>query len=543
MPTPPRRGDVGDQWEWGDGHDFPQTRREHREQLHHPVQPTGPTTRAAQMRRAYTLTALGTVIPGLGLTMTPRRRLGVVMLAVALVVLVVVALWTLTNGVEETVLGLGARPEMLQTVGIIAAGLVLLWMGSVAMTALLSRPRRMTGGQRLGLTTFTLLMCGLLAAPAAMGLRYIDAHSDAVDQIFVGREDTERNEGLAAPDLSADDPWEDTPRVNVLLLGTDAADEREGVRTDSMMVASVNTDTGDTVLFGIPRNLQNVPIPATHPLSAKWPNGFDCGSECLMNAIWTEAEAHAEENPELYLDDPNPGRTATQAVIGAVLGQPMDYHVIVNLAGFQDLIDAMGGVDINVQERLPMGGRTTTDANGNPMLVPGSESGWLEVGEQHLSGYQAMWYARSRITTDDFSRMRRQRCVVAAVLDQVNPLTMAQRYPAIVGVAGDNVKSDVSQGELPAWADLVLRVQDGTITSLPFTIKNVDVVDPDYADIRDQVYLAMHPEQAPEPTQTATPTDTTTPSETVEETTGEPTEDDAPATPTEDKLEEVGAVC
>ncbi len=547
MPQPPRHGDVGDQWEWGDGYDFPQTRREHRQRQHRAAEPpVSTTTRAAQMRRAYTLTALGTLLPGLGLTQTRRRRLGVVLLALALFILVGVGLWTLTNGLEETVLGLGARPDLLQTVGIVAAGLVLVWMASVAMTALLTRPRRMTGGQRLGLTVFTGLMCALLAAPAAMGLRYIDAHSDAVDQIFVGRDESGDGGGssLAGPDLNSSDPWGGIPRVNVLMLGSDAADEREGVRTDSMMVASINTVTGDTVLFGIPRNLEMVPIPESNPLSQAWPEGYNCGDACLMNGIWTEAQVHAENNPELYTDIENPGLRATQDVIGEVLGLPIDYSVLVNLEGFQDLIDAMGGVDINVQERLPMGGRTTTDANGAPMLVPGSESGWLEVGEQHLNGYQAMWYSRSRITTDDFSRMRRQRCVVAAVIDQVNPLTMIQRYPQVVGVAGDNVRVDVAQDELPAWADLVLRVQDGNIQSLPFTVKNVDVVDPDFEAIQAEVQEAINPAPAPSPTaEPAEPTTTDSEPPVVDAPTETTTDEEAPATPTEDELEDIGVVC
>lgn len=538
--------------------EHPHPRRAHREMTDGSSRQSGQTP-VTQLRRTYALTALGTLVPGAGLALTRLRGVGIALLVLALVLLLGLTWYVAGSGLEEAALALGSRPQLLRTLGLVAAGFTVLWMASVALTALTSRPRSMSSGQRVGLTGFTALMCLLLAAPTALGLRYIDAHSDAVDKIFLGRQDTPRNESLAAPDLDFEDPWEGTPRVNVLMLGTDAADDREGVRTDSMLVASIDTMTGDAVLFGIPRNLEMVPIPDSNPLSQIWPGGYDCGDACLMNGIWTEAEAAAEANPQLFAGDPNPGLTATQDVIGEILGLPIDNTVIVNLEGFEGLIDAMGGVEIDVQERLPMGGRTTTDPSGAPMLVPGSESGYLEPGLQELSGYQALWYARSRITTDDFSRMRRQRCVVAAVIEQVDPITMIQRYPQIVGVAGDNVTVDISQDELPAWAELVRRVQDGTIRSLPFTAQNTDVTDPNYFAIRAKVQAAIAPPE-PEPTPSAAPTtvpgttgdaapttaEGSVPEETTEaEETTEPetTETESPAVPTEDELEDVGVVC
>ncbi len=541
MSATSRPGDPGRPSTDGDDTDAPLTRREHKEHKEHETESEGPpTTRSAPLRRSLGLTALGTLFPGAGLALTRRRPLGLVLLVLALLLLVGTAWYVVRQGAESAALSLGSRPDTLQTLGIVMAFGMLVWMASVALTALTTRPRPMSGGQRAGLSVFTGMMCLLLAAPAAVGLRYIDAHSDAVDKIFIGRSHDQSASTLATPDLGDEkNPWSGTPRVNLLMLGSDAGENREGVRTDSMLVASIDTQTGDAVLFGIPRNLEKVPIPADNPLSRVWPQGYNCGDACLMNGIWTEAEAAAETNPGWYPMDPNPGLTATQDVIGEILGLPIDYTVIVNLEGFQDLVDAMGGVDINVQERLPMGGRTTTTADGRPMLVPGSESGYLEPGEQHLTGYQALWYARSRITTDDFSRMRRQRCVVAAVIEQVNPLTMIQRYPQVVGVAGDNVRADISRDELPAWAELVQRVQNGSIKSLPFTVQNTDVGDPNYTAIRARVQDAIDPPPPPTitpspPSAEETPNPEPSPASTPEET---------PPAPTEDALEDVGVVC
>jgi LCP family protein required for cell wall assembly len=498
--------------------------------------------------RALGLTAFGTVVPGAGLSMTRRRWLGIPLVLLALAALAAGAWYVVRTGAIESALDLATRPRLLRTVGFVMVGVAVVWIGSIVLTAVTARPSRMTGVQRGVLAVFTAVMCLLVAAPVGMGLYYINAHTGAVDRIFTGRGNDSRDDGAgggdaaAGPRMEEEDPWAHVERVNVLLLGSDAGDNREGVRTDSMMIASTNTETGDTVLFGIPRNLQNVPIPRSNPLYNVWPNGFDCGSECLMNAIWTEAERRAEEHPEWYEDDPTPGLTATREVLSAVIGQPIHYTVIVNLKGFEELIDAMGGVEINVQERVPIGGRNYTDAQGRSGLIPGTESGWIEVGPQRLNGRQALWYARSRSTTDDFSRMRRQRCVVAAVVQQVDPITMLQRYPALARVAGDNISVDISQDELPAWADLVLRMQKGTIKSLPFTPKNTNVVDPDFAKIRMMVYEAIHPEL-----ETATPTNdgsTATQSPTSDPTTS-PSDNESTSTgvPDDDELSDVGAVC
>ncbi len=508
--------------------------------------PRGPAGRGG-LPRALGLTAIGTVLPGAGLTRTRYRVLGWVLVAAALLGVLLLVGWVVRNGALTSALDVATRPGMLRTVAVLLVVGALGWAGTVVLTAVTARPRPMTGTQRGALAGFTALMCLVLAAPVAVGLWYIGAHTAAVDKIFVPSADgpaaTER------PNMEEEDPWAHLERVNVLLLGSDAGDNREGLRTDSMIVASVDTQSGDMVMFSVPRNLEDVPIPASLPLAQKWPNGYDCGAECLMNGIWTEAEAHAEEHPGLYPGDTEPGLVATREVLSAVLGLPIQHTVIVNLAGFQDLVDAMGGVHINVQERVPMGGVNATDAQGNTYLVPGTENGWIEEGPQHLNGRQALWYARSRVTTDDFSRMRRQRCVVAALVDQVNPLSMLQRYPQIAAAAGDNVSVDIDTGDLPAWAQLVERVQNGTIQSLPFTIENTNVADPDFDRIRARVQRAIEPPEPP--AATASPgQDTGGATATAdEEETGqaEPTppeeaqeqEDEEPT----DQLADVGAVC
>ena len=268
------------------------------------------------------------------------------------------------------------------------------------------------------------------------------------------------------------------PRVNTLLIGSDAGKDRWGTRTDSMMVVSTNTKTGDTLLIGIPRNLERVPFPESNPLHALYPNGYDCGDQCLMNGIWTLAEGR----PDLFPGVKNPGRQSTVDVVGEITGLDINQSVVINLRGFRALVDAMGGVDVNVQQRVCV--ECHTSSSGGIAFTTDKRE-YIEPGLQHLDGKHALWYARSRAGSDDFSRMRRQRCVAGALMQQADPVGLLQSYPQLAKVVKNNVSIDIPRDELSAWVDLALRIQKGgSIRSLPLTADVVRPGNPDFAKIR-----------------------------------------------------------
>lgn len=484
-------------------------------------------TRGARRRRDrggagrfFGLTALSTVFPGAGLIPTRRRGFGLVLLLGALLLGALVLFYAWRKGFVVAALDLAVRPRVL--VGLLVATIAgaLLWCAGILLTARETSPR---GPGSFWRAAFAVLCCLLVAAPAATAVRYLSIQRDVITVLTDGS-DTGTGGGNAAKANA----WADKPRVNVLLLGSDAGDDRIGVRTDSMMVASIDTETGDTVLFGLPRNLEYVPIPKSNPLSKIYPKGYDCGDECLLNGIWTLATDHAD----LFPGNDNPGLTSTQDVIGEILGLEIDRSLVVNLRGFQALVNAMGGVDINVQERVCV---SCKNVNGRIVFTGGKQQ-WIEPGQQHLDGYHALWYARSRAGSDDFSRMRRQRCVTGAILNQANPVELLRNYPALADVVKENVTIDIPQRELPAWAELVGTLQDkGSIRSLPITNKVVKVADPDFAKIRRLVQSAINPESAPKPS-TSTPTPSVTPSQ------SQPGSSPSPSTPT-DQVEDLAATC
>lgn len=489
------------------------------------------------LRSFLGLTLLGTVLPGSGLLLAGRRWAGGLLLG-AFVGLVVGATvyfaWHGTDGAVVRAISVAGDPKILLAVVIVGAAFLLAWLGSVWWTAAITWPSRPQTGRRVFASVVAALLTIVLVAPAAAAGRYALIQRDLVASLF---KDSPARNGKS-PHSGEDDAWAGFPRVNILLVGSDSGPDRTGVRTDSMMLASIDTHTGDTVLFGLPRNLEKAPFPPGTPLAKIWPNGYNCGSECLLNAVWGEGVTHAS----LYPGDPQPGLTALSQSVTAITGLSPDYAAVVNMASFSALVNAMGGVDITVKQRVPIGGRL----DANHQIVPGSIHGWIEPGRQHLDGYHAMWYARGRVTTDDYDRMRRQRCMVGALVKQVNPVTMIQRYPALATVAKDNLYTNIPQADLGAFAQLVMRMKNGKIRSLPFSNKVVDVTDPNYPLIQAKVAEAIAgggTSSASTPSASSTPSPSSTPTPSRSRSTSGTGSTPSPSATADDHIVDVAEAC
>jgi LCP family protein required for cell wall assembly len=292
-----------------------------------------------------------------------------------------------------------------------------------------------------------------------------------------------------ATTTSADSPLA-TPRVNVLLLGSDAAADRIGVRVDSIVVASIDTRTGASTLIGLPRNLQHVPFPPGTPMATRFPGGFACPEQgCLLNDLWQYAEyaAHDPSDPAhaYYARDPNPGIRATVEGVEAVTGLTIDRYLVLDLRGFARLVDTVGGVNVDVKRPLPIGGHV--DARGGETGV----TGYLQPGRHHLDGYQALWFVRSRSDSNDYDRMLRQRCLVGALARQLDPATVLRHLPEIARELHQDLTTDVPLNGLDGWVTLLRRVQGAQVRSLVVTDAVTDPARPDLARIRSLVATAI----------------------------------------------------
>jgi polyisoprenyl-teichoic acid--peptidoglycan teichoic acid transferase len=439
--------------------------------------------RARTLWSTLGVTALGTVLPGTGIWLTGRHRLGG---AILLATLVLAGLLTFGVIQQSALLSAAVDPDKLLVAGVLSFAVLLGLVTVAVLTYRMVRRPRAPDRERLIETAFVVVLCLLVATPFALGARYAFVQRDLVNSVFT--------EGHTVVVEDEDAVWGSDERVNVLLLGGDGGVHRIGIRTDTVILASLDAETGDTTLFSLPRNLQNVPFPPNSPLAELYPRGFTGAGDPLawmLNAVYGKVP---ELHPDLLDHSENEGAEALKQAVSAALGIPVDYYVLVNLRGFQQLVDAIGGVTLNVNQPIPIGGNTDRGVPPRDYLDPGPS--------QHLDGFETMWFARGRYGLDDYDRMERQRCVMDAFIEEVDPLTLLRRYEGLASAGKDIVRTDIPQDLLPDFVELGVQLRDGDVRSVVFRPTNkFDPNNPDYAWMRRKVEQTL----ADEPADSATP--------------------------------------
>ncbi len=278
-------------------------------------------------------------------------------------------------------------------------------------------------------------------------------------------------------------------RYNFLMMGGDAGDDRTGRRPDSLSVLSVDAKTGHTAIISVPRNLQNAQFSEDSPMRKIYPDGYNCGDECLINAINTEV---TNEHKDLYPGVADPGAQATLEAVSGTLGITVQAYVLVDMDGFAKLIDAMGGIDIKAGGWVPLSGPVTDEANG----IHGMPEGWIPAGEQHLDGYHALWYGRSREFVDDYARIQRQQCVQQAMLKQLDPATLLSKFEDIANAGTKVVESNISASQLGSFVDLAMKAKGQEVSRLTIGPPDFDAsfsTVPDFNQIHDKVDKLLAP--------------------------------------------------
>ncbi len=452
--------------------------------------------------RTVAFTIAGTAVPGLGLIAAKRRLVGGIILGVFVTMLLIVGLWAAVD--LKGLLSVAVRPAVLNTLAVGLIVLALIWVGVIVATHLALR-RRPTGTQRAIGAVLVGVLAFAVAAPMAVGARYSYDQASLVNTVFKSDKNTKSatRPTLEAPQTAkgeAPDPWKDTPRVNILLLGGDAGPDRTGTRTDTVILASVDTQTGDTTLFSLPRNTGRMPFPTDSPLHKYYPNGFTNGdgnnAEFFLNAMYDNVPNSVPK--DVIGETDNLGADALKLSVGTALGLKVDYYVLINLQGFAQMVNALGGITVNINTYIPMGGNTDLHIPPKKYLKPGPD--------QHLNGNQALWYARGRYGSDDFARMDRQRCVINAIIKQANPTNMLARYEQIAKASKDIIRTDIPQEALPLFVDLSLRVKDGNVRSIVFKhgVDGFSSPDPDFPLMRQRVKAALKETAATGGTSTGT---------------------------------------
>lgn len=426
------------------------------------------------------MTFLGAVVPGSGYLYAGRKLIGGI----------VIAGWAIIAGFVAWYFGRDWRrgldlvfdPQLLKIILGVVVALLLVWLFVVWTSYRLVRPRERPRWHTWVGNIAVIVFCGIMAAPVLRAAQYGMATAGFVERVF------DNNDTATAPDdVTHEDPWAGRERVNVLLLGGDGGEGREGVRTDSVILLSIDTRTGKTVTFSLPRNMANAQFPEGSPLREQYPYGFSNGDpasgDFMLNAIYRNIPAW---HPGILGKSTNEGADAIKQAVEGTLGIPVEYYVLVNLEGFKQVVDAIGGVDVNINEPIAVQGCTDCGTPPDEWIPPGPD--------QHLDGYYALWFARGRVGSDDYERMERQRCMVDAIVEAADPANVLRRYLDLIKAGEEIVYTDIPQELAPAFVDLALKVKGSKMKSVVFqTNDEWTSADPDFDYMHDMVDRALNP--------------------------------------------------
>ncbi len=460
--------------------------------------------------------AASLVVPGVGHLIVGRRRRAMGFF-IGDAVIVVATLWVLSLG-SIGLLQLLVQPTWVRAIVVGNVALGLFRLAAAVDLAISERPvlDRLPGVLVVGALGFVLLAPHLFVATrAASLLGVLETVFPAEGQVAIAIQT--RRDALAAERAAAaqgpvttatsttsaaaipgvadgtvipdfDDVGDpqlesiDLNRITVLLAGGDAGPGRGGLRTDTMILASLDVETGDGVLISLSRELVDFPLPPKlrdlESITARQELLFAAAQAAQAGGFSQSTDPVPDERDEslwldrinaiypftnslsgMYPNDARPGMAALRDTISYALGIHIDYYVLVDFAGFVDLVDALGGVTITSRE--------TMNIRMSPAKA-GEEDTVLNItpGRHHLDGRSALVYVRNRTDTSDVVRTRRQRCFVREVVGQVAPSTIISRFDGIARAISRYARTDIPLGVLPDLIQVVADLEKADIATM-----------------------------------------------------------------------------
>ncbi|MBA2381955.1 MAG: LCP family protein [Chloroflexi bacterium] len=378
-------------------------------------------------RRRLFAAIASSVVPGIGQALNGRLRPALTF-AIPTVVLVIIV-WLVVQSDRPTMLIAKMIAPSMLSVLLVLNVVILGWRLLAVLHAFLDRRYPGRPG-RLGVVGLVALLIAT-ALPHVAAWNYGRAAQTMFGDIFAGS--TVRS-------VSGSPPPADIERLNVLLIGIDAAPGRTEALTDSMIVVSLDPVGRTVTMLSIPRDLASVPLG----------NGDTFGPK--INSLMSWAERHPG-------DFPHGGVRALEDAIGALLGIPIHYYATVDLGGFVSMVDAVGGVDITVKKAL--------DDPLYPRLD--GKRGWsVEPGPHHFDGADALAYARIRKSAgeSDLTRAARQQEVLVALRNRAVSAGVLFSLPALMAAVGSTVRTDLPADRLPQLAALAEQIGGSSTTKL-----------------------------------------------------------------------------
>ncbi len=302
----------------------------------------------------------------------------------------------------------------------------------------------------------------LVATPAVWSIARAQDLSGVINDVFVS---SGTDKPLAANDDASGDGFK-----TVLLLGGDEGPGRWALRTDTMILVTIHEESGRMAMISIPRNMYKMKFPPGSAMANEFPQGFPE----LANAIYPYVFTHEDISATYVRGDLQPEALALASAISYSMNITIDDYVLVNMQGFLEIIDALGGVTLTLDKELPMPGN-----------IPGAKTQYppfIGPGEVTMDGTTALGFARSRSGDSDYGRMGRQRQLLTAIASQVEGSDILLRFPNLTEIMRWTVRTSLSAGE---FSSLVDRLRSGASVkeSIGLVPPLINPSNPNFTDI------------------------------------------------------------
>ena len=384
--------------------------------------------------RASLAAFLSFLFPGLGQAYNGEAGLAL-LLAAPVVILVALVALVLAMGSS---LVLARLFDVRFLIGLIVMDLILLGWRLIAV--LQAHGYRDHPTFRSRATWVTTLLVAVTLAMHAVPAYYAVKAIDTLGAV-AGGGDHDPNDAFGVgslPEPSGQPDVAGGERVNILLVGVDSAPKRTTQLTDTMLVVSLDPDGTASAMISIPRDLYGAPLPDGTPFNRK------------LNTLMVYASNHPDEFPR--------GGVATlKATIGNLLGVPIHYFAAINMFGFKQTVDSIGGVDITVERAI--NDPTYWDEYDQHTGF------YLKAGSYHMNGHTALAFVRSRkgVGDNDFTRADRQQQLLTAIRDKLTAGNLLLALPGLLDAVKSTITTDVPSARL---ADLAAAVQGADMSQL-----------------------------------------------------------------------------
>ncbi|GAA2961627.1 LCP family protein [Glutamicibacter bergerei] len=429
----------------------------------------------ARSKRAIILVILTIIFPGSAQLIAGNRKLGRIAVTVTMLCWAVLILLAALYFINRSILlGWAAHPNFQLFLIVVLSVLAVGWLIMFINTLFIIRPRMLAPGMRAIVTIFTLAAVIATSGIFVYGASILNTGRETIVKVF--------DEGPAFDPVNG--------RYNIAVLGADSGSNRDGVRTDSIALLSVDAKTGKSLMISVPRNFQKARFAKDSPMAEVYPDGYDCGDECLFNAIYRDAvDNHADVFPDSVK---NVGAQAVMDALSGTTDLKVQGYVMVDMAGFANFVDALGGVTIDSGGWVPYNGKKWENSLVN--------THWFAPGVQTFNGKDALWFARSRDFTDDYHRIKRQQCLQQAIIKQFTPQTILTNFSSIMQAGEQLVETNIPASQLSSFVSVADKVAGTPFSRL--TLGSPDFersfsTYPDFDKIHDRINGIIEKQNAP----------------------------------------------